>query len=53
MLSGRNETVLIELSRFSSPSNFEWRTVSVQIPVTSPTVVEVSFFSNLIHVYLT
>ncbi len=45
LIDERNETVLVELSRYSSPTNFEWHTIhpAVPIPVTSPTVVEVCF----------
>jgi len=45
MLTGKNETVLIELSSFSSPSNFEWRNVDpISIPVSEPTTIEVYIF---------
>ena len=45
MLTGKNETVLIELSSFSSPSNFEWRNVDpISIPVLEPATIEVYIF---------
>ena len=45
MLTGENETVLIELSSFSSPSNFEWRNVDpISIPVLEPATIQVYIF---------
>ena len=54
MIIERNETVILELSRFSTPSNFEWRSVDppVAIPVTEPTTVQVFFLIVEIRTYI-
>jgi len=41
---GNNETLLIDVSQFSTSSNFEWRVSSVALPVTEPTDISLIFY---------
>ncbi len=54
MIIERNETVILELSRFSTPSNFEWRSVDppVAIPVTEPTTVQVFLIAEIQNIII-
>jgi hypothetical protein len=46
LTEGGVETTLVELSSYSTSVNFEWRPITIPIPVSGPTDVTVYFNLN-------